>query len=909
MSCLELLSSVLDLLHVGFSLFTQSSSRCEPAPLISDCLRPGLTVPLRSHSRLSSSLPVTGMFRPDPLSPVLNFADPGPSLSPRSPAQPDMVALVMDMLQLDTSLLPQSHYQPGSGMLAFGLSRPGSVSLLSVVASANLEPSLSLQSAGRTEALLPVPDFLHPAFPASCRSLTRSSLPFPALRTVDFEVFLPVLDYVQYDPALFVRSFTHLDVFILVPDLLTLGPLLSARMLVRTDSVPPASGKFSFGPSSVSVLNKVFFDLAPSAKSFACLGPVASTPDFLEPEPSTFLRTFARAGSTPSALGCSRPGDSPLASDSGHFGPGSSLQSYAHLESTSLALDLLNPGLLPLLRECIQTDLMLLAFKASSAEPTLPAPGSAHPGPILPLQSLVCQGLSLTALKFAHLGFLVLLRQFNRLDTAVFASGASRAGSALLASGSSHLGPFSLSRSLVQASPATSVCGLAKSDSSPPPRSFSWPDSEVLATGMSRPGFALVVLDSVRLGSSMLLHTFSCCGSVASVLNLAKLGSPLPLRSSARAGSSAPLSGNTCPGLMPFVPNRACLEISAFLRSCSCLEAVLIALGSGRLGVLLSSQGSSRLASSLSVVSVSRLGPFLSVSENLGTGFFSFLQSRARLGAPVLVLSGAGSGSALPSQSFARTGLALFVVDFLHSGFFLPLRSCLCLESASPASDPAKVDSTSPLHQFSQVDMPVLLAGFACVESVSLPSVVDAVHLGFPLSLRSMSHAALCVLVPELANTGLPSLLRSWARIDSTVPVSKHAHPGSTAALQSVACTGLTSTVLGVARLDLALLATSIANSDAMLSLRSLTQAASSVSVPHTMGLGSLPSSQGFSGAGFAIPPLGLSWLGSVFPLPVIASAQPGPVPSPRSCAKAGFPASALGVAGPEVSLPLRSSA
>ncbi|CAE7702468.1 unnamed protein product [Symbiodinium necroappetens] len=283
----------------GAAVLLQSYAISGPVPLVFGLGRPSLLAAgplddqkIGSTRSLASAIqnwlcPSEALFarmpQPDPLSPVLNFADPGPSLSPRSPAQPDMVALVMDMLQLDTSLLPQSHYQPGSGMLAFGLSRPGSVSLLSVVASANLEPSLSLQSAGRTEALLPVLDFLHLAFPASCRSLTRSSLSFPALRTVDFEFFLPVLDYVQYDPALFVRSFTHLDVFILVPDLLTLGPLLSARMLVRTDSVLPASGKFSFGPSSVSVLNKVFFDLPPSAKSFACLGPVASTPDFLEP--------------------------------------------------------------------------------------------------------------------------------------------------------------------------------------------------------------------------------------------------------------------------------------------------------------------------------------------------------------------------------------------------------------------------------------------------------------------------------------------------------------------------------------------------------------------------------------------------------------------------------------------------
>ena len=846
-SCMELLSLVLDPLHLGSTLLTQSSSRCEPALLISDCLRLGFTVPLRSHARLSSILPVTGMLRFDFFSPVVNFANPGPSPFSRSPSQPATVALAMDMLQLDTSLLLQSHCQPGSGMLAFGLSRLGSVSLLLVVASAQPELLLSLQSAGRIEALLPVPDFLRLAFPTPVRRLTRSSLSFPALRTVDMDFLSLVLDYVQSDPALFLRSYAHLGFFILVFDLLTLGPLPSARMPVCTGSALLASGKFSSGPSSVSVLNKVFFDLPSSAKSFAHLDPAASTPDFLKPEPTPLLRSYVRTGSIPPALGVGRPGASPLASDSVHLGPVSSVQVYARLESSSFALDLLHPGLVPSLRERVRTGLVVLAFKASRVEVTLPAPGSAHPGPSLPLQSLVCQAFSLSALNFARLGFLVLLRQLTQLDAAVLASGSSRAGSALLASGSSHLEPVSLSRSLVQASPVTSVFAFAKSDSSPAPRSFSWQESAVLASGISRPGFALLVPHSVRPGSSMLLHTFSCCGSVASVSNLAKLGSPLPLRSSAQAGSSAPASGNTCPGLMPFVLKGASLETFAVLRSCSCSEAVLIALGSGRLGVLLSSQGSSRPESSLSIVRLSRLGLLAFVSENLGTGFFLFSRSWAWLGVSVLVLYGAGPGPALPSQSFARTGLALSVVDFLQSGFFLPSRSCLCLEPVSPASDPAKVDSTSPLHQSSQVDLPALLAGFACVESVSLLSVVDAVHLDFPLSLRSMSHAALCVLVPELANTGLCPLLRSWARIDSTVPVSKRAHPGSLTALQSMACAGLTSTAVGVARLDLVVLATSIANSDALLSPRSLTQAASSVPMPHTMGLGSLPSSHGFS--------------------------------------------------------------
>ena len=259
-----------DSLHLDLPLIVRSLSWVGFVLLVMDYLQPELSILLKSRLRLELLVPATGWGRAGAPLPATDFLHSGPSLSTRSLARTGFPTFAPDLLSLGSPMSARSPAHAGSCLPSAGMACSGSVSSLPAIDLTHPGPSTFVQSTACVAASTPAVDFLRLAFSTSLQSLMCSSLPFPVLRqTTTMDSPLPASDYLQLEAPLPIRSHTCSDVATSALDHLHLGLSLLARMPLCIDPALPASGKFSFGSSSVSALGKVYFDVVMSAQSLS----------------------------------------------------------------------------------------------------------------------------------------------------------------------------------------------------------------------------------------------------------------------------------------------------------------------------------------------------------------------------------------------------------------------------------------------------------------------------------------------------------------------------------------------------------------------------------------------------------------------------------------------------------------
>ena len=178
LSCFGSVSSppVASSATLGPALMIRSPARVSPVPFVLDSLDSGSSSVSKSYVGLGLSLFPFGKSLLEVPALVSDFASSDSSSFLHSVFRPGLVLLVLDSLHLGSFTPSRCSSCFESLALAFGLSRLGSVSFLSVVASTNLESS----STARTYACLGLPpsalDFLSLGFFMFPRQLCRLGL-------------------------------------------------------------------------------------------------------------------------------------------------------------------------------------------------------------------------------------------------------------------------------------------------------------------------------------------------------------------------------------------------------------------------------------------------------------------------------------------------------------------------------------------------------------------------------------------------------------------------------------------------------------------------------------------------------------------------------------------------------------
>lgn len=401
-------------------------------------------------------------------------------------------------------------------------------------------------------------------------------------------------DRIRSDPALLLRSFACLDLFILVMDPM-LGSLLPLRSLHHLGPLLLATGISLDSSTLASAVGDLDFSSLPRSSSRPGLVlPMVSTS--LGPAPLT--RSLARTG--PSALlgvdSCSGPTSLPQARACPEVFP---------LVSGLVRLDLVFP--LPVVEANSLEPSPFLQATSQSGSP-LSTLAHGHPESSLLSRSL-CQGCSSSALGLVWLGLVSSLPvvDISLLGLPMAPRGSSKLGALLPALDFSHLGPSLSSRSFGMeflmptlgsawlGVPLT-VSDLASLDFTPFPKCPTHAGAPLLLLGSSRAGFVppLLVPDLLHPEPLVSLQSPAYLGFMPSALDLLHLGPTPSPRKLGQLEPPPPLSGlaRSDPVSSLLVAGCTLLGFPTLIRSPSYLEAPLLALNSASLGASLLARSS-----------------------------------------------------------------------------------------------------------------------------------------------------------------------------------------------------------------------------------------------------------------------------------------------------------------------------
>ena len=246
LSCFGSVSSppVASSATLGPALMIRSPARVSPVPFVLDSLDSGSSSASKSYVGLGLSLFPFGKSLLEVPALVSDFASSDSSSFLHSVFRPGLVLLVLDSLHLGSFTPSRCSSCFESLALAFGLSRLGSVSFLSVVASTNLESS----STARTYACLGLPpsalDFLSLGFFMFPRQLCRLGLAclLFGLAWLGFVFLLLVVSFSHLGPLMSLRSSARLELPAPAPRYGHTGLALSSRGTQRSGSILSISG-------------------------------------------------------------------------------------------------------------------------------------------------------------------------------------------------------------------------------------------------------------------------------------------------------------------------------------------------------------------------------------------------------------------------------------------------------------------------------------------------------------------------------------------------------------------------------------------------------------------------------------------------------------------------------------------
>jgi hypothetical protein len=149
----------------------------------------------------------------------------------------------------------------------------------------------------------------------------------------------------------------------------------------------------------------------------------------------------------------------------------------------------------------------------------------------------------------------------------------------------------------------------------------------------------------------------------------------------------------------------------------------------------------------------------------------------------------------------ARLGSSLSVVDFVHLGSSVSLRSFARLGSAVSVMGFSHVGASLSLRSFARVGSALSVFGVARFGSLFSLSVMDYVHLGASVSLRSLARVGAAVSVFDFANIGSSMSLRSYARLGSAFSLFGMARLGASVSVLDYASFGSSMSVRGFVRI------------------------------------------------------------------------------------------------------------
>ena len=652
---------------------------------------------------------------------------------------------------------------------------------------------------------------------------------------------MSVLSFSHTDSASLARSPAHFDSLLSIEGVVrirSLGALsvvevslldlmLSARGLVWLGSALLAFQHSHTGPPFLlRQYARVGFGVSTFGKT--CISGSTSVIDFGIPGLALSLRSFAQAGTVSSAFSLTRA-SSPLPSQQfGHLGSAVPAPGAACLGALIAVADAAHADLLLPLRSYLQLGFAVLQFSAANLALSPLMKGFGRLGSSVLVLGLSCAGpvslLSVTDLTSFDLSVLVRsmaqpgltmpaphhvhadlpasFHSFLQVGSIMFSVGMSCSDVPFLATDSAHTGLLSSFRSL------------------------------------AKTGLAILVLDDVSSGSTALPRSLSQANSPLLAFGFARIGLSLASRQSARAGLAVFALGCTRPGFGLIVVDSVSLASSSSIRSNARPGLLISAFRATRLAFLLFLRNLARCGSSLLVMGLAWIDFTLPLVSEVYAGAPLPARSFCHAELPLSAVDFAHLDLTPSLHSSARPGPVVLTLKAAHLASSAPARSFSCAGSMSPASCFARLGALPSLQQLARSDATLLAAGLGWAETPTL--VVDSAHMGslvfprslahlgpaapmlaaagfgFSMSLRSSSWpgpslfatGACCsgsvfsLPVVEMTSLESPALLRSFACVDLSASVFMFVRPGSLLSTQSPVCAALAASVVGVACME-----------------------------------------------------------------------------------------------------------
>ena len=359
---------------------------------------------------------------------VLDAAAIGFTTSLHSFGWSDSMPPVLGFQHVDLPLPLQSYLCSDSVVSICGMSRPGFVFLLSVIATANLESSLLLQSLARMDLSLLALDFAYLDLPVPVQSLGRfgpaalafdllhlgSSLPLhsssrqglasPTIGTTYLESCLSAFNTAALGSPFPARSRVCLGLSLLVLDHGSVGFPILFRSYARFGLSLFIYGLLAIGSLySLSILDATKVDFSVPIRSPSCLGPLVSAPGLAHLGSSSSVQQLACSGLMVLTFGLSWVGFVSFLSVAetvkSEFFP--LLQSFSRVDSAMLASNSASIGSTSPLQDSACLGPSAPVFGKSSLELMPLVSGFTSTDPLFFLQSFGCLGSPLLVLGFA----------------------------------------------------------------------------------------------------------------------------------------------------------------------------------------------------------------------------------------------------------------------------------------------------------------------------------------------------------------------------------------------------------------------------------------------------------------------------------------------------------------------------
>ena len=648
-------------MHLGSPTPAKSSAHLGLVALILDRLKLGSPLLLQSFVQVGFPVFLVGLSRPGSVSSlsVAESATPGPVVSARSLCRTGLALLAPDLLRLGPPLSSHSTARLGSLVFLYGLGCSGSVSLLPVVACTHSDSFLLLHSIGCPGSSILALAFGHLGLSPLLQSSSRLGPAVLVFGVTDFGVSPLVLDSAQPGSAIFARSLTRPGLVPSVPDLLHLDLSPSLRSAGHPDSLMLVPGSSCLGfVFLLSVAAGTTLDSLLSLRSIARPGSSAVAPRYARTESVLPLRSHGRSGAGFSVCGMTCFDSLPFVPDGVHPGPSPLLRSLARSGLVVFALDSLHSGLLLSLRSHVGSELTAPALGLSCLD-SVSSPSVTATTLLEPPAS---------AHSFACSGLTPPVLGFSHLGFFVPLRAMGRLGALASTIGLSRMGLVSLllvvdavSVELPTFSQSSARLGFASLATD---RTHS--DFPSALRGLARPDLAASAPDSLHMGSSASSQSALRCDPTASVPGLSCLGfvSPLPAADVARLDLPSLSRSVARTEVAAFVLAFSHVGLLPTLRSFGCLEMVASVCGLGRMGPTLLALGKVFLGSSPSPRSFSQSGSAASVLKFAHAGPAAMSQSSACVGLAFL------------ASGITCLDFSVLVPESVHLDAVLSPRSC-----------------------------------------------------------------------------------------------------------------------------------------------------------------------------------------------------------------------------------------